>query len=189
MEQRINYTTSRDGWRLAWSAIGTGSPVLYMLTKWHLMRTMEEPRLAAAIRRAAAGRTVLRFDLRGTGMSQRKIPAMSQSIVCDDIETVLDPELPIAEAAETERIPAPAHHQVVAIGALWIDSHGMPRRLAIIGEDRDEAGILTDFEPLELMAGRATRSDFRKAAKPRRNPKSKIQNPKWGPTSAGRSAS
>lgn len=61
-----------------------------------------------------------------------------------DIETVLDPELPIAEA-ETERIPAAAHHQVVAIGALWIDSHCIPRRLAIIGEDRDEAGILTEF--------------------------------------------
>lgn len=65
-----------------------------------------------------------------------------------DIETVLDPELPIAEAAETERIPAPAHHQIVAIGALWIDGHGMPRRLGIVGEDRDEAGILTDFAKL-----------------------------------------
>ena len=65
-----------------------------------------------------------------------------------DIETVLDPELPIAEAGDTERLPAPAHHQVVAIGALWIDSQHAPRRLAIVGEDLDEAGILGEFAKL-----------------------------------------
>ncbi len=65
-----------------------------------------------------------------------------------DIETVLDPELPIAEAAETERLPAPAHHQVVAIGGLWIDAHHTPRRLKIVGEDRDEPGILQEFARL-----------------------------------------
>jgi predicted PolB exonuclease-like 3'-5' exonuclease len=65
-----------------------------------------------------------------------------------DIETVLDPELPIAEAGDTERLPAPAHHQVVAIGALWIDGQAMPRRLGIVGEDRSEAGILADFAKL-----------------------------------------
>lgn len=65
-----------------------------------------------------------------------------------DIETVLDPELPIAEAGDTERLPPPAHHQVVAIGALWIDSQGTPRRLGIVGDDRDEPGLLTDFAKL-----------------------------------------
>lgn len=65
-----------------------------------------------------------------------------------DIETVLDPELPIAEAAETERLPAPAHHQVVAIGALWIDSQHTPRRLGIVGEERDEPGLLAAFSEL-----------------------------------------
>ena len=61
---------------------------------------------------------------------------------------MLDPELPIAEAGDTERLPAPAHHQVVAIGAMWIDSHHTPRRLAIVGEDLDEAGILGEFAKL-----------------------------------------
>jgi predicted PolB exonuclease-like 3'-5' exonuclease len=65
-----------------------------------------------------------------------------------DIETVLDPELPIAQAGETERLPAPAHHQVVAIGALWIDSQRTPRRLAIVGKDQHERGILTQFAEL-----------------------------------------
>lgn len=65
-----------------------------------------------------------------------------------DIETILDPELPIAEAADSERLPAPAHHQVVAIGALWIDAQAMPRRLGIVGEDQPESGILRDFAKL-----------------------------------------
>lgn len=61
---------------------------------------------------------------------------------------MLDPELPIAQAADTERLPAPAHHQIVTIGGLWIDSHGMPRRLGIVGDMGDEAGILADFAKL-----------------------------------------
>jgi len=62
-----------------------------------------------------------------------------------DIETVLDPELPIAESSEAERLPAPPHHVVVVIGALWLDSTGEPKRLGVIGEGKDERGILFDF--------------------------------------------
>ena len=75
-------------------------------------------------------------------------PGLAAATLVLDIETVLDPELPIAQAADTERLPAPAHHQVVTIGALWIDPQGMPRRLGIVGETRDEEGILADFAKL-----------------------------------------
>lgn len=62
-----------------------------------------------------------------------------------DIETILDPELPLQEAAEKERLPAPPHHQVVVLGALLLDPDLTPRRLGCIGEDKDERGLLTDF--------------------------------------------
>ena len=62
-----------------------------------------------------------------------------------DIETVLDPELPITEASEIERLPAPPHHQVVVIGVLWFDSSYHVSRLGIVGETKDEAGALRDF--------------------------------------------
>lgn len=75
-------------------------------------------------------------------------PGLAAATLVLDIETVLDPELPIAQAADTERLPAPAHHQVVTIGALWIDSQGVPRRLGIVGDTRDEEGILADFAKL-----------------------------------------
>jgi 3'-5' exonuclease len=62
-----------------------------------------------------------------------------------DIETVLDPELPIAEGSEVERIPAPPHHQVVVLGVLWFDADYHVSRLGVIGEGKDEASTLRDF--------------------------------------------
>jgi hypothetical protein len=65
-----------------------------------------------------------------------------------DIETVLDPELPIAESSEAERLPAPPHHRVVAIGALWLTPDYEPKRLGIVSEAKVEPGILADFAKL-----------------------------------------
>jgi hypothetical protein len=62
-----------------------------------------------------------------------------------DIETILDPELPIAEGSEVERLPAPPHHQIVVIGVLWFDADYKVSRLGILGEGKDEAGTLRDF--------------------------------------------
>lgn len=62
-----------------------------------------------------------------------------------DIETILDPELPIAEAGDVERLPAPPHHQIVVVGVLWFDSDYKVSRLGVIGEGKDEAGCLRDF--------------------------------------------
>ena len=72
-------------------------------------------------------------------------PPVARSYLVLDIETVLDAELPIAAATETERLPAPPHHQVVAIGVLWFDADYLIRRLGIIGEGKSEAAALADF--------------------------------------------
>jgi predicted PolB exonuclease-like 3'-5' exonuclease len=70
---------------------------------------------------------------------------LSKSFLVIDIETVLDPELPIEESAEAERLPAPPHHKVVVVGALWLDEAHHPRKLGVLGELKDEAEILSDF--------------------------------------------
>lgn len=62
-----------------------------------------------------------------------------------DIETIVDQELPIAESSEAERLPAPPHHRVVAIGALWVSSDYTPRRLAVLAENQPEPQILAEF--------------------------------------------
>jgi predicted PolB exonuclease-like 3'-5' exonuclease len=70
---------------------------------------------------------------------------VAKSYLVLDIETVLDPELPISETPEVERLPAPPHHQIVVIGALLLEADYRVHRLGILGDGKDEAGILRDF--------------------------------------------
>jgi len=70
---------------------------------------------------------------------------MDRSYLVLDIETILDPELPISESSAVERLPAPPHHQIVAIGVLWLDRNYSVLRIGVIGEDKSEAEALVDF--------------------------------------------
>jgi len=69
---------------------------------------------------------------------------VTTSFLVLDIETVLDPELPIV-ASDAERLPSPPHHKVVVIGALLFDATYQAKRINVISELKDEAGILEDF--------------------------------------------
>lgn len=70
---------------------------------------------------------------------------MSKTYLVLDIETVLDPELPIAESSEAERLPAAPHHSIVVLGALLLGAELEPKRLGAMGEGKGEVGILRDF--------------------------------------------
>lgn len=70
---------------------------------------------------------------------------MAKSFLVLDIETVLDAELPIAEASEAERLPAPPHHKIVVIGALLLDADYAVRRIGVIGEGKEEPAMLVEF--------------------------------------------
>ncbi len=71
--------------------------------------------------------------------------SVERSYLVLDIETILDPGLPLAEPSENEGLPAPPHHQVVCIGVLWFGHDFAVKRIGIIGDDKDEAGVLADF--------------------------------------------
>ena len=73
---------------------------------------------------------------------------MAQPFLVLDIETILDPELPIAESSDAERLPAPPHHRIVALGALWFGPAYEIKKIGIIGEGKQEAGVLGDFAKL-----------------------------------------
>lgn len=63
-----------------------------------------------------------------------------------DIETILDPELPLPQSPDaTGSLPPAPYHQVVAIGVLWMDEAWRPQRLGVIGDRKPEGGILQDF--------------------------------------------
>jgi predicted PolB exonuclease-like 3'-5' exonuclease len=72
------------------------------------------------------------------------------SFLVFDIETIVDPELPIVDGPDAQKLPPPPHHRVIAIGALLL-SHAdlLPKRLGIIGrESDDEETILREFADL-----------------------------------------
>jgi predicted PolB exonuclease-like 3'-5' exonuclease len=70
---------------------------------------------------------------------------MDRSYLVLDIETIVDPELPILESSNVDRLPPSPHHQVVAIGVLWLDRNYAVQRIGIIGEGKSEADALEDF--------------------------------------------
>lgn len=66
-----------------------------------------------------------------------------------DIETILDPELPIVESTEVQKLPAPPHHKIVAVGALLLGGELEPKRLGIVGRNSlDEGVIVREFAEL-----------------------------------------
>jgi predicted PolB exonuclease-like 3'-5' exonuclease len=59
-----------------------------------------------------------------------------------DIETIPDPELPRQD--EGDRVPPPPFNQIVTLGCLLLEDY-VPRRLGVVGENKSEGAMLTDF--------------------------------------------
>jgi 3'-5' exonuclease len=76
---------------------------------------------------------------------------MARSYLVLDIETVPDPALYLPpdlspSPAGAERPFPPLHvHRPIVLGALWLDEDYRLRRLGVVGEDKDEKGMLEDF--------------------------------------------
>ncbi len=65
-----------------------------------------------------------------------------------DIETVPDPELytpPDLAAGQAAPFPPLYAHRPIVLGVLWLDEAYSFLRLGVIGEDKDEPGMLNDF--------------------------------------------
>ncbi|MEM0949941.1 MAG: alpha/beta fold hydrolase [Pseudomonadota bacterium] len=104
----IDHTTTKDGVRIAWSRIGSGPP-LVALVRWigNLALDHENPMSSDIIRRFAERFTLVLFDHRGMGQSQRDIDGLTLSDLAVDMEAVV-------EAAGLEQF------------ALFTMSHGCP---------------------------------------------------------------
>jgi pimeloyl-ACP methyl ester carboxylesterase/DNA-binding CsgD family transcriptional regulator len=89
--QRIGFATARDGVRVAYAVSGRG-PVLVIPPHWlsHLELDSRSPVRRHWIESLSANHTVIRYDLRGTGLSDRDVPAQSFDLWLDDLATVLD---------------------------------------------------------------------------------------------------
>jgi pimeloyl-ACP methyl ester carboxylesterase len=91
MRQEIQYCTTSDGVRLAYSIIGKGS-FLVRTPHWfaHLENDLSGPIYRPQILGLAHRHSLLRYDGRGLGLSQREVADISFDRVVEDLETVID---------------------------------------------------------------------------------------------------
>jgi pimeloyl-ACP methyl ester carboxylesterase len=90
VDQQIQYCTTPDGVRLAYSVIGKG-PRMVRTSHWfsHLEHDLTSPIFRSPILGLASRHELLRYDARGIGLSQRDGQVSFDAFV-RDLETVID---------------------------------------------------------------------------------------------------
>jgi class 3 adenylate cyclase/pimeloyl-ACP methyl ester carboxylesterase len=90
-EQEIQFCTSQDGIQLAYSRIGRGPP-LVKTGNWmtHLEFDFESPIWRHLYRELSGDHTLIRYDARGNGLSDREVEEVSYEAFVHDLETVVD---------------------------------------------------------------------------------------------------
>jgi pimeloyl-ACP methyl ester carboxylesterase len=92
MDQQIKYATTPDGVRIAYSTMGSGPPLLFLIgfPFSHLQEELKLRGNRVLFDALAEHRTLFRLNLRGTGMSQRTGVGFSPAAFLSDIIAVLD---------------------------------------------------------------------------------------------------
>src|SRR4051812_27586588 len=92
MEPQIRYTKTSDGVNIAYYALGHG-PTLIALPAglgFAIEEEWKHPRLRAGAQAAAQSFTYVRYDPRGSGLSDRDVEAFSLDAMVQDVEAVAD---------------------------------------------------------------------------------------------------
>ena len=105
MRQRIHFCTTRDNIRIAYARSGNGPP-LVKTAGWltHLEHEWENPVWRHYLDELSSRNTFVRYDPRGSGLSDRDVDEVSLDIWLRDLEAVVD-------AAGLERFPLLGHCQ------------------------------------------------------------------------------
>ena len=92
MEPRIQYAQTKDGVSIAFWTLGEGMPFVDMppVPFSHAQLEWQLPEIRRWYERLAKNRRVIRYDGRGTGMSDRDIPDLSLDSLVSDLEAVTD---------------------------------------------------------------------------------------------------
>jgi class 3 adenylate cyclase/pimeloyl-ACP methyl ester carboxylesterase len=91
LRQEIRFCTARDGVQLAYSKIGQGPPLM-KTGNWmtHLEYDLESPIWRHLYRELAKDHTLVRYDARGNGLSDRTVDEISFDAFVSDLEEVAD---------------------------------------------------------------------------------------------------
>src|SRR5258706_6864782 len=91
MRPEVRFCTSSDGVRLAYAIAGNGPPMV-RAPHWftHLEHDWTNPAMRPWVQDLSKRYTLLRFDQRGTGLSDREVPEISLEAHVRDLEAVVD---------------------------------------------------------------------------------------------------
>jgi len=107
--QTIRFATSADGTKIAYAVSGDGPTIMragHFLT--HLEMDWESPIWGPYLEKLSAGHRLVRYDQRGTGLSDLELSDTSVDAYVDDL-------LAVADAAGIERCPLVASSQGVPV--------------------------------------------------------------------------
>jgi len=91
MEPRIQYAKTSDGVNIAYATLGEGTPLVSMPHPFaHLQLDWEIPGDRRFFERLGENRLLVRYDRRGTGLSDREVADLSQNATVRDLEAVVD---------------------------------------------------------------------------------------------------
>lgn len=91
MDQTIRFCTTEDGVRIAYATMGSGLPIVrpgHWLT--HLEYDLKSPIFSHLVRGLSEQHQFVRYDPRGTGLSDRNVSAVSPELWLKDLEAVVD---------------------------------------------------------------------------------------------------
>ncbi len=92
MEPRIQYAKTKDGVNIAFSTLGEGTPLVYApnIPFSHIQFEWQIPEARRWFERLAENRKLVRYDGRGTGLSDREATESSLEANVRDLEAVVD---------------------------------------------------------------------------------------------------
>lgn len=91
MRQEVRFCTTQDGIRIAYAACGKGRPLVW-IAHWltHVEYDCESPVWCHWVRELSNQHTLIRYDERGCGLSDRNVGKSSLAEWLIDLETVVD---------------------------------------------------------------------------------------------------
>ncbi|MBT2325593.1 alpha/beta fold hydrolase [Variovorax paradoxus] len=117
LKQQIRFCTAPDGVRIAYATSGKGPPLL-KVGNWlsHLEFDLTSPVWGHVLEMLSSRHTLVRYDQRGTGLSDREVEQVSFDIWLQDLETVVD-------AAGLDRFPMLAISQGCSLAIAYAARH------------------------------------------------------------------
>ena len=91
MEPRVRYAITGDGVSIGFWTLGKGEPLVYMAGgPWGHVELWDIPECRRWYERLAGERMLVRYDIRGTGFSEREVSDHSLDSLVADVEAVVD---------------------------------------------------------------------------------------------------